>query len=977
MPTSAEPFPGGGEAGALIRALDWSKTPLGPIASWPAALKTLVRLMLHSRQPMFLWWGPELIQLYNDAYLPSFGKGKHPAAMGQPGKACWPEVWPLIGPQIRGVMEQGKATWHENQLVPIFRNGRLEDVYWTYGYSPAFDDEGAIGGTLVVCTETTNGVLAQQQTERAHKEAELARKELEGIFMQAPVPMCILTGPDYRYTLANKPYRDLVGREVVGKTLAEAFTAAEAGYYRGLMDEMFRTGEPVTVLESPLQLIDSAGEVGDGYINLALRPYRDADGGIIGALAVLQDVTGPVTARKQVEQLAAALQEARKKSELAGARLDQMFQSAPAFITLLRTDAHVFELMNPAYRRLIGDRDLLGKPVREALPELEGQGFFELLDRVYATGETFVGNELPLRLRRRPGEAIEQAFVTFTYEAFRDQAGAIDGIIVFGFDVTEMVLARQRIEELAADQTRARARAEAAVGALERAVQERRTLTEAVEQSGGFIGISRPDGTPVFLNESGRQLVGLTGQDDISQRRVLDFFPPDLQDRVRDEVLPTLAGAGRWQGELAFRHFVTGERIAAWYNGFAVRDPDGKITALATVSRDIRPQKALEAERAGVLEREQGLRLEAEAAGRARDEFLAMLGHELRNPLAPISTAAQLMKLRGDHHQHERLVIERQVAHLSRLVDDLLDVARIARGKIDLQRESVEVSEIALKAIEMASPLLEQRAQQFTVDVQREGLLVDGDPVRLAQVVANLLTNAAKYTPTQGHIELSAAREGGEVVIAVRDDGPGIQPDLLPRIFDIFVQGKRAIDRAEGGLGLGLSLVKNLVALHGGSVAVKNRKPTGCEFSVRLPALDATAPQRKAAASSAVATTRAPRRVLVVDDNVDAAELLSEILRSIGHEVVVAHDGPQALEALRSFPAEVGLLDIGLPVMDGFELARRIRDQVGEKALRLIAVTGYGQKHDREGTRSAGFERHLTKPVALDDLIAAVEGGRF
>ena len=973
MPTIAETFPGGGETGALIRAFDWSKTPLGPTASWPVALKTLVRVMLHSRQPMLLFWGPGLIQFYNDAFVPSFGKGKHPEAMGQPAKECWAEVWPLVGSQITDVMEEGKPAWHENRLVPIFRNGRLEDVYWTYSYSPAFDDEGAIVGTVVICTETTNGMLAQQQTERARKEAELAREELVGIFRQAPVPMAILTGPEYRFTLANAPYLELVRREVVGKTLAEAFTAAEADYYRALTDRVYLAGEAVTVKEAALQLTDGKGGVGDGYIDLALRPYRNADDKIVGVLAVLQDVTGPVTARKRVEQLAADLQEAQRTAELARSRLDQMFRSAPVFIALVRTPVHVFELVNPSYQRLIGDRDVLDKPVREALPDIEGQGFIELLDRVYATGEPFVGNELPLRLRRKSGVE-EEAFVTFTYEAFRDAAGAIDGVICFGFDVTETVLARRRIEELAEQQAMARKRAEAAVQALERAVMERRTLSEAIEQSGEFIGFSRPDGGGLWLSQPGRHLVGLAAEDDITRRHVLDFFPPDLQARVRDEVLPAIVNSGRWQGELVFRHFVTGVRIAVWYNAFTVRDPDGHAIALATVTRDIRAQKALEAERTAMLEREQSLRREAEAAGRARDEFLAMLGHELRNPLAPISTATQLMKLRGDHHERERLVIERQVAHLSRLVDDLLDVARIARGRIDLQRERVEVSEVASKAIEMASPLLEQRAQRFTVKVPRAGLRVDGDPVRLAQVIGNLLTNAAKYTPPHGNIELSAVREGAEVVICVRDDGPGIQPDLLPRIFELFVQGQRTIDRAEGGLGLGLSLVKNLVALHGGSVAVKNRKPSGSEFSVRLPALDSSAPERKPAVSSGLGATRTPRRVLLVDDNEDAAELLSEVLRSIGHEVVVAHDGPQALEALRSFPAEVGLLDIGLPVMDGYELARRIRERKGGEPPRLIAVTGYGQEHDREGTRLAGFARHLTKPVDLDELIAAIEG---
>ena len=972
-PASAGALAGGGECGALIRAFDWARTPLGPIEAWPVALKVLVRQVLHSRQPSMLWWGAGLVQLYNDAAVPLLGNPRHPAALGQRASECWPEAWAVFEPQVRGALERGEPSWNHDQRVPVLREGKLEDACWTFGFSPAFDDAGKIAGTLLVFTDTTQDVHLRRQLEGARKEAELARAELRGIFMQAPVPMCILTGPDYRFTLANKPYLDLVRREVLGKTLAEAFSPAEAGYYRGLMDEMFRTGEPVTVREAPLQLVDSAGVPGDAYIDLALRPYHDIDGRIVGALAVLLDVTVPVTARKRVEQLAADLQAARKGVEDALAKLDQMFESAPVFIALLRTPAHVFELANPAYHRVIGKRELLGRTVREALPESEGLGFLALLDRVYATGEPFVGSEFPIRLLRAPGGPEEEAFVSFTYEAFRAAGGAIDGVMVFGFDVTDMVLARRRIEELATQQARARERAEAMVEALERAVRERRTLAEAIEQSGDFVGMAQPDGTPILLNQSGRQLVGLSPGEDISRRRFLEFFPADLQARVGGEVLNSVAFTGHWQGELAFQHFVTGERIAVWYTLFAVRDTRGAVIALGTVTRDIRPQKALEAERAAALEREQSLRHAAEAGGRARDEFLAMLGHELRNPLAPIATAVQLMKLRGDHHQGERLVIERQVKHLSRLLDDLLDVARIARGQIDLQRKSVEIREVATAAIEMASPLLEQRAQALTVDVPETGLPVDGDPIRLTQVLANLLNNAARYTPPRGQIQLLAAREGAEVVISVRDDGPGIQPDLLPRIFDLFVQGHRTFDRAEGGLGLGLALVKNLVTLHGGSVAVKNRTPRGSEFSVRLPLLDAAVQQGLAAASGALAATRAPRRVLLVDDNEDAADLLAELLRSVGHDVRVAHDGPQALETLRSFAAEVGLLDIGLPVMDGFELARRIRQQDGAKPLRLIAVTGYGQAHDRARTRSAGFDRHLTKPVDLDALIAAIE----
>jgi len=529
---------GGGVSGQLARSVDWGKTPLGPPGAWPQSLRTMVSVILHSRHPMFLWWGPDLVQIYNDAYLPSFGAGKHPAAMGQRGRDCWPEIWPIIWPQIDDVMSGRGASWNEDHLVPIFRNGRIEEVYWTYGYSPVPDDEGGVGGVLVVCTETTARVIAERRSR-----------------------------------------------------------------------------------------------------------------------------------------------------------------------ALLR----------------------------------------------------------------------------------------------------------------------------------------------------------------------------------------------DLED-----------------------------------------------------------------------------------ASRAKDEFLAMLGHELRNPLSPIATALQLMRLKGHGETtNEQEVIERQVNHLTRLVDDLLDVSKITRGKVELRKERAEVSGIIAKALEMASDMFEQRSHQIFLELGDVPLCTEGDPVRLAQVVANLLTNAARYTEPGGKIWVAASREDGEVVIRVKDNGPGIDAKLLPHVFDLFVQGKRSADRAQGGLGIGLTLVKNLVALHGGSVHACSDGPgQGSEFVIRLPAADAVPagpPSATAVPPLPVGGTSTRRRVLIVDDNTDAADLLGELLRAEGHEVEVAYSAADALAAVKGFRPEVAVLDIGLPVMDGYELATHLRANPGTAGCRLIALTGYGQIHDRARSESSGFEHHLVKPVDIDTLTSLVD----
>ncbi|MET0287579.1 MAG: ATP-binding protein [Polyangiales bacterium] len=364
----------------------------------------------------------------------------------------------------------------------------------------------------------------------------------------------------------------------------------------------------------------------------------------------------------------------------------------------------------------------------------------------------------------------------------------------------------------------------------------------------------------------------------------------------------------------------------------------------------------------------QQAREEAERANSTKDEFLAMLGHELRNPLAPIVTAVHLMKMRrADLFERERTIIERQVRHLVTLVDDLLDISRITRGKVELSKEPVDLNDTVARALELAAPLIEQRKHE--VDVALSPLLmVDGDAVRLSQVVANLLTNAAKYTPPGGHLRVRGQHEDGQVVVRVRDDGVGLEPELLPRVFDLFVQGRQNLDRAGGGLGLGLAIVKSVVELHGGQVsAVSEGSKRGAEFTIRLPpGVLRKRSSIPAPAHDAPIASRA--RVMVVDDNSDALTTLSEALRTHGHEVHTAQDAASALALAEQITPEVAVLDIGLPGMDGYELARRLRQLPGFAHIKLVAVTGYGQASDKQRAHEAGFDEHLVKPVNLQAL---------
>jgi signal transduction histidine kinase/ActR/RegA family two-component response regulator len=406
------------------------------------------------------------------------------------------------------------------------------------------------------------------------------------------------------------------------------------------------------------------------------------------------------------------------------------------------------------------------------------------------------------------------------------------------------------------------------------------------------------------------------------------------------------------------------------------------VISLVTSEGSTRPYCAADlafaeefARRCGVAVDKARLYEQAQNAIRARDAFMAILGHELRNPLSPITTALHLMKLRDPRGIREQEVIARQVKHLTRLVDDLLDVSRIERGKIELARKPVQLAEIIAKAVEIASPLLEQRRHRLELQVPAAGLPLLADETRLAQVVANLLTNAARYTDEGGHISVSAAREGRDVVLRVRDNGIGMSPELLPRVFDLFVQGPRTADRRQGGLGLGLSLVRSLVTLHGGMVEAHSEGAgKGSEFLLRLPAMVVELVQSEAGPAPGeqrAAVNR--RRILIVDDNEDAAEMLSELLRARGHEVAVASDGPRALIVAPRFEPDVAILDIGLPVMDGYELARRLVAALTPQPF-LVALTGYGQEQDRARARDAGFDEHIIKPVDPERLIRILEG---
>ena len=361
-------------------------------------------------------------------------------------------------------------------------------------------------------------------------------------------------------------------------------------------------------------------------------------------------------------------------------------------------------------------------------------------------------------------------------------------------------------------------------------------------------------------------------------------------------------------------------------------------------------------------------------ADRRKDEFLAMLAHELRNPLAPIRNAVEILRMSEEREVRERAreLVGRQVQHMARLVDDLLEVSRITQRKVVLKRAPVTLASVVESAVEVVRPSYEALRHTLTVTLPREEIWLDVDAVRLSQVLGNLLHNAGKFTPSGGHIRLEALRDERWLEIRVIDDGVGIAPDILPSVFELFSQADRSLERSQGGLGIGLSLVKGLVEMHGGSVRAHSEGlGEGSAFIVRLPLTEVKPRPRHAAAERASQHT--PRRVLVVEDNIDSAESMLLLLRNVGHEVTVVNDGREAVDAALAFHPDVILLDIGLPGVDGFHLARKLRMLPETSGARLIAVSGYGQEKDREMSKAAGFDLHLVKPVDPRRLTAAID----
>ncbi len=563
------------------------------------------------------------------------------------------------------------------------------------------------------------------------------------------------------------------------------------------------------------------------------------------------------------------------------------------------------------------------------------------------TDEDLFPPQTAAQFRENDNRALASAAGIQTIETLQHADGIVHQSLVSKFPILGPDGQAALIGGMAIDITEHR-QAEAA---LLQSEERFRFLADAIPS---IIWTAAPDGTITYTNRRWLDYCGLTAEQNARGWPELVLHPDDYQ-RCVERWTEALRAGQEYEIEVrnrrhdgTYRWFIT--RAVPW------KDISGRVISWFGVTTDIHDQKAMEEQ--------------LREADRRKDEFLAVLAHELRNPLAPIRNALHILRLGGSKASAEDVheMLERQVNHLIRLVDDLLEVSRITRGKIELRKEPVELAAVLRSAVETSRPLIEASRHQLTLALPSEPLAPEADPVRLSQVIANLLNNAAKYTDEGGQIRLAAWQEREEVVVSVRDSGLGIPVELLPHVFDMFAQVDCTRRRAQGGLGIGLTLARRLVEMHQGRIEARSDGPgRGSEFVVRLPL---TLPSRGSlqGEGGARATGLSALRILVVDDNRDAADSLALVLRLLGAEAQVVYDGPSALQTMTRLQPAVMFVDIGMPGMDGHEVARRVRQKPEWREVVLVALTGWGQEEDRRRSRAAGFDHHLTKPVDPQEL---------
>ena len=750
-------------------------------------------------------------------------------------------------------------------------------------------------------------------------------KTLISIMLNANQPMYIAWGSERRIVY-NDAYVPILGDRhpnALGQKVFDVWHETTDSLLP-LVDGVF-AGQPSQGDHIELQLL-RGGRLVDAHFSFFYAPvYGDGElsATVIGLFCACQEITERIVGARET---AAAIERQRR-----------LFEAAPGFIAILQGPEHVFEYANNAYRQAVQYREILGKKVCEALPELVLQGFVSLLDEVFVTGERYAASNTPVKLQVNPDALPVNYTINFIFEPIKDAFGCVTGIFFQGQDVTAETQALQ---------------------AVQTAHRRYRSILDAMSE--GFVVLDEQYRV-TEINAEGLRLDG-RNLDAMLNQTSWQLWPVTVGTQVETAYR---AAMDRRQKQSVVYNFPS-ETYDIWLD-LRIYPVDGG--GVAAFYRDVSEAKRDE--------------LALRQADRRKDDFLATLAHELRNPLAPMRTAAKLLQQQKAVTPAvvERCanILVRQTQNMALLLEDLLDISRITSGRLELRKETITLTSILQAAIETARPALEAKKHVFVLECPAKTIELEADPLRLAQVLTNLLNNAAKYTDSGGEIVLRAELMPEGLSLSVTDNGIGIEPAALQQIFTMFSQVRSAIDRSEGGLGIGLSLARGLVELHGGSMCASSAGlGRGTQLEVKLPIhliknTDVDRALEKTEPKDDESSIKSSLLVLVVDDNRDAAETLSFLLSIEGHEVQTFFSGADALQWLknniRGKAPDAALLDIGMSDMTGYELAQKIRELPDFQHMLLVAVTGWSQDRDKQRAFSAGFNQHMSKPIDPDALL--------
>jgi len=841
--TDSQPFlSGGGEMGELTRSYDWSKTSIGPSDEWPISLRTLVQMMLSSRFPMLIFWGPQLVTFYNDAFRPSLGNnGKHPGSLGQRGEESWAESWSVIGPMIHNIMAGGEAVWFEDQKLPIYREGQMGYAYWTYSFSPLTDDTGAVSGVLVTCSETTKAVESfaqlqqsntqlqqlfeqnqalRQEEQVAQQQLRHSQQQLATLFEQSPVAIAIISEEALTFRMVNPFYCQLVDRrreDLLDKSLLEALPELVGQGFDQLLRQVIQTGTPFIAPEVSVNLLRE-DRLETIFVDLTYQPRREADGCISGVFVVATDVTQQVLARQVLES-----------SE---ARFRSLIEQAPIAVCMFVGREMHIEIANHQMVQLWGKGPaVLGKPLGEALPELKEQAFLDILDEVYTTGEPYAGQAV--RADLVVDGAVKTSYFDFTYQPIRNASGQVYAIMDVAIDVTEEVLLRQQFEQTQQALQNAVDLSQLGIWQIDVATQHADFSQQVIDWVGG----SKP----------------LTLQDAVAAIDPADV--PRFEDAFRRAHLTE--SDGRLDIEYRLKNVTTGKEYLIHSMGQMLFDKKGNPLSLYGFSRDVTQLRAAQlALETQVQERTQELLLANGDLLRSNanlQQFAYVASHDLQEPLRKIQSFSSLLSelygpQLGDGGQDLLGRINGAGVRMSQLIKDLLAYSRIATRQQIF--DWVELDGILGEVL----TTLEIRLAQSGARIEREALpRVRGDRTQLNQLFQNLLANALKFTPADQtplvkircvdrlKSELpTRVRPTSEAAlfyeISVSDEGIGFDEVYLDRIFQVFqrLHGKSAFE----GTGVGLAICQRVVENHGGAITATSQPGQGATFCVYLPVYD-------------------------------------------------------------------------------------------------------------------------------------------